>query len=93
MKLIELYARVLRLLGHEAGLGWLLALANLALAGAQFAEPVLFGRIVDALTHPVGQRLDVLIAAWVGFGLFTICAARLWRCMPTGWRIAVATWC
>jgi len=72
MKLLELYARVLRLLGDEAGLGWLLALANLALAGAQFAQPVLFGRIVDALTHPAGQRLDVLIAAWGGFALFSI---------------------
>ena len=72
MKLLELYARVLRLLGEEAGLGWLLALANLALAGAQFAQPVLFGRIVDALTHPAGQRLDVLIAAWGGFALFSI---------------------
>jgi len=38
MKLLELYARVLRLLGDEAGLGWLLALANLALAGAQFCS-------------------------------------------------------
>ena len=27
----------------------MLAVANLALAAAQFAEPVLFGRIVDAL--------------------------------------------
>ena len=72
MKLIELYARVLRLLGDEAGLGWLLALANLALAGAQFAQPVLFGRIVDALTHPGGQRLEVLISAWGGFALFSI---------------------
>src|ERR1700741_2184978 len=72
MKLIELYARVLRLLGDEAGLGWLLALADLGLAGAQFAQPVLFGRIVDALTHPAGQRLDVLISAWGGFALFSI---------------------
>ena len=31
-------------------LGIYLAIANLALAGAAFAEPVLFGRIIDALT-------------------------------------------
>ena len=50
MSLFRLYARVLELLGKEARLGWILAGANLLLAGAQFAEPVLFGRIVDVLS-------------------------------------------
>ena len=73
MNLVRLYARVLALLGDEARLGWLLAFANLALAGAQFAEPVLFGRILDALTKATsGHALVRLIAAWVGFGLFTV---------------------
>ena len=49
MNFFRLYGRVLGLLGSEARLGWLLALANVALAAAQFAEPVLFGRIVDTL--------------------------------------------
>ena len=49
MDLLRIYARVLALLGPEARLGWLLALGNLALAASQFAEPVLFGRIIDAL--------------------------------------------
>ena len=49
MSLLRLYTRVLELLGKEARLGWMLAGANLLLAGTQFAEPVLFGRIVDAL--------------------------------------------
>ena len=49
MNLARIYARVLVLLGPEARLGWLLAFANLALAGAQFAEPLLFGRMIDAL--------------------------------------------
>jgi glucan exporter ATP-binding protein len=79
MNLIRLYGRVLALLGPEARLGWFLALANLALAAAQFAEPVLFGKIIDALTN--AQRADSnvtfltltpLLAAWVGFGLFNI---------------------
>ena len=53
MPLLRLYARVLELLGKEARLGWILAVANLLLAMAQFAEPVLFGHIVDVLTgHP-----------------------------------------
>ena len=79
MSLWRIYARVLALLGPEARLGVYLAFANFALAGAQFAEPVLFGRIIDALSgsHATTARaawLDLagLVAAWVGFGLFTI---------------------
>jgi hypothetical protein len=45
MSLIRLYARVLDSLGSEARLGWILAVANVLLAVAQFAEPVLFGWI------------------------------------------------
>ena len=41
MSLLRLYTRVLQLLGKEARLGWILAGANLLLAGAQFAEPCL----------------------------------------------------
>src|SRR5882672_7650010 len=79
MNLLRLYARVLGLLGPEARLGWLLAIANVALAAAQFAEPVLFGRIIDTLVRaqtagrlPTIADLTPLLTAWVGFGLFTI---------------------
>ena len=79
MSLWPLYVRVLSLLGPETRLGVFLAIANFALAGAGFAEPVLFGRIIDALagsqasaTPEARSALFVLIAAWVGFGLFTI---------------------
>jgi len=76
MSLLRLYTRVLQLLGKEARLGWILAAANLLLAGAQFAEPVLFGRIVDVLS---GNNTNAspwpLLAAWVAFGLFTIAAS------------------
>jgi ATP-binding cassette subfamily B protein len=77
MSLLRLYMRVLDLLGKEARLGWILAAANLLLAGAQFAEPVLFGRIVDVLSgKPTGalgsSSAWPLLAAWAGFGLFTI---------------------
>jgi len=50
MKLVRLYMRVLGALHREARLAWILAIANLALAAAQFAEPVLFGRVIDTLT-------------------------------------------
>ena len=54
MKILPLYARVLGLLGPQIRLGWALALANVALAAAQFAEPVLFGRIIDSLAGAQG---------------------------------------
>jgi ATP-binding cassette, subfamily B, beta-glucan exporter len=73
MPLLRLYTRVLELLGKEARLGWILAGANLLLAAAQFAEPVLFGRIVDVLSGKTsGASAWPLLLAWVGFGLFTI---------------------
>ncbi|WP_424628182.1 glucan ABC transporter ATP-binding protein/ permease [Bradyrhizobium sp. SYSU BS000235] len=81
MPLIRLYIRVLDLLGKEARLGWLLAGANLLLAIAQFAEPVLFGRIVDVLSATPAAGTEPrspwpLLGAWVAFGLFTIlCSA------------------
>jgi ATP-binding cassette, subfamily B, beta-glucan exporter len=80
--MLRLYTRVLELLGKEARLGWILAGANLLLAGAQFAEPVLFGKIIDVLSgKPTPGPLSSssawpLLAAWVAFGLFTIlCSA------------------
>src|SRR5471030_2684032 len=82
MSLLRLYTRVLHLLGKEARLGWILAGANLLLAGAQFAEPVLFGKIVDVLSGApskgplASSSAWPLLAAWAAFGLFTIlCSA------------------
>jgi len=72
MSLLRLYTRVLELLGKEARLGWILAVANLLLAASQFAEPVLFGRIVDVLSGKTNSSAWPLLAAWAAFGLFTI---------------------
>lgn len=80
MSMLRLYSRVLELLGKEARLGWLLAVANLLLAASQFAEPVLFGRIVDVLSGKavVGSNSAwPFLAAWVAFGLFTIACSAL----------------
>ena len=75
MSLFRLYARVLELLGKAARLGSILAGANLLLACAQFAEPVLFGRIVDVLSGKTGGTSAwPLLGAWAAFGLFTIVA-------------------
>ena len=84
MSILRLYARVLGLLGPQIRLGWILAFANVLLAATQFAEPVLFGRIIDALAHAQGggpglfwPHLLPLVAAWVGFGLFIIVCSAL----------------
>ncbi|MBR1175631.1 glucan ABC transporter ATP-binding protein/ permease [Bradyrhizobium sp. KB893862 SZCCT0404] len=80
MSILRLYTRVLELLGKEARLGWLLAIANLLLAASQFAEPVLFGRIVDVLSGKSvagSSSAWPFLAAWVAFGLFTIACSAL----------------
>lgn len=80
MSILRLYTRVLELLGKEARLGWLLAVANLLLAASQFAEPVLFGRIVDVLSGKAvagSNSAWPFLAAWVAFGLFTIACSAL----------------
>jgi hypothetical protein len=50
MSFIRLYARVLGLLGPEKRLAAGLALVNVALAVSQFAEPMLFGKVIHQLT-------------------------------------------
>src|SRR5580658_7578573 len=81
MSFFRVYLRVLGLLGADVRLAVTLTLANIALAAAQFVEPVLFGRIVDALSGalPAGIRaaalaLAPLLGAWIAFGLFIILA-------------------
>ena len=63
MPILNLYTRVLRLLGPQARLGWALAIANVALALAQFAAPVLLGRIIDALAQSTLALLAKSVAA------------------------------
>ena len=46
----HIYVRALKLLGNEAKLGWSLAIANLLLALAHFAEPILLGWVINVLT-------------------------------------------
>jgi ATP-binding cassette, subfamily B, beta-glucan exporter len=84
MNFLRLYVRVLKQLGPDSRSGVFLALANLALALALFAEPVLFGRVINVLASaPVNaeatqwQKLWLLLAAWVTFGFFTIACGTL----------------
>jgi ATP-binding cassette subfamily B protein len=84
MCFLRLYGRVLAKLGPDSRLGWLLALANVAVAVALFAEPVLFGRVINVLAGAQADAastdwtsLWLLLLAWAGFGLFTIVCGTL----------------
>ena len=84
MSFLRLYARVLGLLRPVATLAFLLALGNVGLAFAQFADPLLFGKVVDRLAnaqsaHEAPQWADIgpWLALWAGFGLFSILAGVL----------------
>jgi len=79
MNFFRVYIRSLRLLGPNARLAWGLALGNLALASTQYAEPVLFGKVIDALGNAqadgaavVWPILTSLLAIWVFIGIFNI---------------------
>jgi len=82
MSAFSVYLRVLLQLRPEARLAYILVVANLVLAAAQFAEPILFGRIIDMMSGAQAQGAqltwgDLLptVAAWAGFGLFSIFAS------------------
>lgn len=67
MNILKLYARVIGLLSSDRWIAVVLAVSNLALAGFQFAEPVLFGRVVDALSANAPAFQFVGVWAIVGF--------------------------
>ena len=82
MRLTALYRRVFALLGQDRRVALWLMLANLLLVGALLAEPILFGRVIDALTRHASDPQHIwaavtpLLLAWVLLGLFAIvCSA------------------
>jgi ATP-binding cassette subfamily B protein len=70
------YARVLGLLKPDRGIAIALAAANLGVMGFQFAEPVLFGKVINLLSrsdnmtgrHVMGGA-EKLLAIWAVIGL------------------------
>ncbi len=79
MKFIRLYARVLGLLAADRQVAIGLALSAMALAGLQFLEPVLFGRVIDLLSRSermtesnVWAEAAVLLGIWAAVGLTAI---------------------
>ena len=84
MSLLKVYWRFLKQFGPETRLGMILLACNIVLACIMFAEPILFGRIIDTLSGAQARGRTVtwteilpLVLAWVVFGLFTIGAGVL----------------
>lgn len=73
MTLFALYRRALGMLAAERTLAILLALASVVIGLVQLLEPILFGRVVDALAQ--GEAAFPTIALWAAIGLFGIFAS------------------
>ncbi len=76
MRFLKTYGRVLGLLGRDIRIAGFLAFANLMVAGLQFLDPVLFGRVVNLLSRsdnlPQSQmwhEAAVLLGIWVCVGI------------------------
>jgi ATP-binding cassette subfamily B protein len=72
LSLIQIYKRALGLLAPEKHLAIGLAVAGVVIAATQLAEPILFGRVVDALSK--GNNAFGYIGLWALLGLFGILA-------------------
>lgn len=70
--IVTTYRRALGLLAPERGLAGSLVAANVAIGVILLAEPILFGRVVDALSQGAGAFS--LIGLWAALGLFGILA-------------------
>lgn len=77
MSVLQVYLRVVALLGPEKWLAALLAAANLGLAVILLAEPWLFGRVIDSLVAQSHTDAWRYIGLWAAFGLIGI-AAGVW---------------
>lgn len=79
MRVRTLVAHCARPLRAHRGRITLIALANLALAGLGFLDPILFGRVIDLLGHAANlpearftEDATWLFLAWAGVGLLGI---------------------
>jgi ATP-binding cassette subfamily B protein len=72
VSIVTTYKRALGLLAPERWLAGSLVVANIAIGVVLLAEPILFGRVVDALSK--GSGAFSLISVWAALGLFGILA-------------------
>src|ERR1700722_11981555 len=66
MRFLKVYGRVLGVLGRDLRIAALLTGANLLVAGLQFIDPMLFGRVVSLLSRSDQLAPDVLRAQAAG---------------------------
>lgn len=72
MSLLEVYWRALRYLAADGKKVALICAANVVLAIVTIAEPILFGRIIDAIAGK--SEVVPTMALWASFGAFNIVA-------------------
>lgn len=73
MDLVRIYLRVIRMLGAEKWLAISVASAGVLISIVQLAEPILFGRVIDALSR--GEAAVSTIGLWAALGLFSVAAS------------------
>jgi len=75
--MFTIYLRILGLLRRERGLAIALAAGNLALASFFYLEPLLFGRVIDAMVAKLPAEVWHNIRLWLAVGLIGV-AANVW---------------
>jgi glucan exporter ATP-binding protein len=60
MRFLTVYGRVIRMLGRDLRVAGMLSFANLMVAGLQFLDPVLFGRVIELLSTATDMPADAL---------------------------------
>jgi ATP-binding cassette subfamily B protein len=81
MRFLKVYSRVLGLLGSDLKIAALLGAANIMVAGLQFLDPVLFGRVIGLLSqsgelgrNALWHQAAYLLGIWAGVGVAGIAA-------------------
>lgn len=72
MTLFQVYARALKYLAKNRWRVTAVVIANIVLAVITIAEPILFGRIIDAISS--GSPVAPVLTLWAGFGVFNTVA-------------------
>ena len=72
MSLLEVYWRALRYLAADKQRVIFICAANVVLAIVTIAEPIMFGRIIDAISDK--REVASTLALWAGLGAFNIIA-------------------
>jgi ATP-binding cassette subfamily B protein len=76
MRFLTTYSRVILMLGRDIRVAVMLSFANLMVAGLQFLDPVLFGRVIDLLARAIDlprdelwQQAATLLGFWGAVGV------------------------